>query len=365
MYIEFVAIITSRVMYLAFRPHRFVVSFGYGFDANDDAMTGVALLISSMFVEIAFEAIVDAFALSIEYKHGIDLKEFWKMWRVNAAAFFGADVFRGALAVTATIWAFKLFPNVVFCTSPTDPCSCKGGGFEIFEPFCNPESSHPSGNETNGSNLTTATPASIEKAEKEFQGIFDALAGDSTTVLVSVGVVLLVAAVFAVARSQLFAAKAKKEKDEIEEQRLDLLDENEKMREENKKIQEENKKMQEQNKKIQDQLMLTQLNAKQAAIVEANSIDIDDHVPAALKLNWRALIFEGRLGSGSFGDCFKGRFVSTCALKKSRRSQLTQNQHFLLVSLHTGRREAGTSQSSECDQDSSTKKGSTHSGGRS
>ena len=123
--------------------------------------------------------------------------------------------------------------------------------------------------------------------------------------------------------------------------------------------------MQEQNKKIQDQLMLTQLNAKQAAIVEANSIDIDEQVPAALKLNWRALIFEGRLGSGSFGDCFKGRFVSICALKKSRRSQLTENHRFLLVSLHTGRREARTSQSSECDQDSSTKKVSTHSGGRS
>ena len=38
MYIEFVAIITSRVMYLAFRKHRFVINLGYGFDSSDANM---------------------------------------------------------------------------------------------------------------------------------------------------------------------------------------------------------------------------------------------------------------------------------------------------------------------------------------
>ena len=35
MYIEVVAIITCRILYLAFRQHRFVINFGYGFDSSD------------------------------------------------------------------------------------------------------------------------------------------------------------------------------------------------------------------------------------------------------------------------------------------------------------------------------------------
>ena len=81
MYIEFVAIITCRVMYIAFRPHRFIFGFGYGFDANDAYMTSVSVLVASTFVELIFEGVVDAFALNIEKKNGIDLNDFWEMWR--------------------------------------------------------------------------------------------------------------------------------------------------------------------------------------------------------------------------------------------------------------------------------------------
>ena len=109
-----------------------------------------------------------------------------------------------------------------------------------------------------------------------------------------------------IARSTLFAAKvaaeaqrereqAQREREEAEQRELELL--------------EQNKRIEEQNRRIQDQLMLTQLNAKQVAVVEANSSDLDKQVPAVFQLNWRDLLFEGRLGSGSFGDCYSGRYV--------------------------------------------------------
>ena len=114
-------------------------------------------------------------------------------------------------------------------------------------------------------------------------------------------VIVFISLVFTIARSKLFAegvlAEAKREREEAQQRELELV--------------EQNKKMEEQNKRIQDQLLLTQLNAKQVAIVEANSLDLDKQIPACFRLNWRGLKFEGRLGSGSFGDCYKGRYVCT------------------------------------------------------
>ena len=112
-------------------------------------------------------------------------------------------------------------------------------------------------------------------------------------------VIIVISLIFMIARSTLFAAKvaaeAERVREEAEQRELELL--------------EQNKRIEEQNRRIQDQLMLTQLNAKQVAVVEANSSDLDKQVPAMFQLNWRDLLFEGRLGSGSFGDCYSGRYV--------------------------------------------------------
>ena len=67
MYTEVVAIISCRVLYLSFREHRFVFNFAYGFDTNDENMANLALLVCSTFLELAFEVIVDAFALNNEW----------------------------------------------------------------------------------------------------------------------------------------------------------------------------------------------------------------------------------------------------------------------------------------------------------
>ena len=82
MYIEFVSIISSRVLYLAFRRNRFVINLGYGFDSDDAHMTTVTTLFTSAFIELVFEAIVDAYALEVERGNGINLEDFWQMWNV-------------------------------------------------------------------------------------------------------------------------------------------------------------------------------------------------------------------------------------------------------------------------------------------
>ena len=84
MYIELVSIITARVIYVAFFSHRFVVNFGY---TSDAALTGVATMVIAVFGEIVFEVVVDALALNVESGHGIDLCEFWSMWRQNPGEF--------------------------------------------------------------------------------------------------------------------------------------------------------------------------------------------------------------------------------------------------------------------------------------
>ena len=286
MYIEFVAIITTRTMYLVFRPHRFVISFGYGFDADDDAMTGVPLLITSMFLEMVFEAVVDAFALSIEWKHGIALNKFWAMWKENPVAFWGATIFQGFAATVATCWAFKLMPNAMFCTSPTDPCSCSAGGFEIYARFCN----------KTDENLTS-TP-SIEQAAREYKGIFESLAGDSVTVLVSVGVVVLMVAVFVFFRKELEVKEANRNVNSLNFEKAKLL---------------------EQNKRIQDQLALRELTQEQTVIVHAGAEALETAVPARFKIDSKTITFEALLGSGSFGDCYKGHLHNVAVAVKQMR----------------------------------------------
>ena len=348
------------------RPHRFAFNFGYGFDATDDAMTSVAFLFASMFLELGLEVAIDCAALGIEQRHGINVDKFWEMWLVNPGNFLGFHFSVDMVALMSAFWAFSSLPSPFFCTSQHDPCSCVGGGFQIFQPLCEAADSGASQkvnkelqpNSTNSSANGTSTTALSENtyvktrtiacfvvnhpsaqsmapiahlshaplftppilhtaqsktstldfvktsAKNEYVGIFESLGDSSITIAVTVIVIVVISLIFMVARSKLFAAEvaaeAQREREEAEQREIELL--------------EQNKRIEEQNRRIQDQLLLTQLNAKQTAIVEANSLDFDKQVPAVFQLNWRDLLFEGRLGSGSFGDCYKGRYVYTfCA----------------------------------------------------
>ena len=243
------------------------------------------VLMTSTAIELLFEGIVDALALDVESRNGVDLDLFWEMWRRNAVAFWGVAVSNSFLTICASIWAFKQVPTVAFCTSQTEPCSCTGGGFEIFDTFCNATTAVDNSNGTSAVNESSVAALTTE-ARTEYKGLFEALGVDGTLIIVSVSVGILVVVVFVLARIFLLLAKVNNEKAKAEQRATELR---------------------ETNIRIQDQLMLTQLNAKQVAVVEANSSDLDKEVPAVFKMNWRALVFEVRLGSGSFGDCFRGR----------------------------------------------------------
>ena len=49
----------------------------------------------------------------------------------------------------------------------------------------------------------------------------------------------------------------------------------------------------------------TKLDKEQTKMVKAAAPTLLDAVPSVYKVEWRLFRFEKRLGSGSFGDCFK------------------------------------------------------------
>lgn len=103
---EFVAIIVCRLTYLAFRPHRFVMNLGYGFDETDARQTSSNMILVSMLIELFFEGCVDVMALQIEGGHGIKMNMFWEMWRVNPFAFLGLHASQMSVAVLLGLWGF-------------------------------------------------------------------------------------------------------------------------------------------------------------------------------------------------------------------------------------------------------------------
>ena len=146
------------------------------------------MIVSSAFIELIFEAVVDAFALDLEAKNGIDLDVFWKLWKVNPLAFWGLAVTDNMLAILLTTNAFKQFPSIAFCTSPTDACTCKGGGFEIYKPFCNTtvvEIVSRNGTSSRQDNVTISAEAiTLQHAKVEYTGLFEALSADITILVV-------------------------------------------------------------------------------------------------------------------------------------------------------------------------------------
>ena len=60
------------------------------------------------------------------------------------------------------------------------------------------------------------------------------------------------------------------------------------------------------NERIKNEVALAGLNDMQLQLVHENSSDIDKNVKPMFKLNWRDLKFQLTLGSGTFGDCYRG-----------------------------------------------------------
>ena len=120
-----------------------------------------------------------------------------------------------------------LRPNILFCTSPVDPCSCSGGGYEIYEKLCFAKKTNDEREAKTNLNstemATTSNDTDFNQAQAEFAGVFDALGDNTTAILVSLGVILGTGAVFTVAHLFNLLEVAKTEAREAEQREVELL----------------------------------------------------------------------------------------------------------------------------------------------
>ena len=147
----------------------------------------------------------------------------------------------------------------------------------------------------------------LKAAKGEYKSIFDALAGNTVDVLVSIGVIIIIIIVFTFARvytayMEADSAKAKAEAAAARER--------------------------EENIRLKKELQSSQLDEGQVAMIKENAGDVQDKVPAHLKLDWRVLKFLKRLGGGSFGDCFQGEKAGRAIAIKRMRVALTDKEGF-------------------------------------
>ena len=213
---EFSAIIVSRIAYIAIRPHRFVYNLGYGFDEKASGMQNVSVVVINMVIELLFEGCIDAMALHIERGRGINFNEFWNMWRINPIAFIGMHMCQTSVSLFMAIWAFASVPSPLYCTS-TDPCSCQGAGFGIYEPFCqaisNTNSTNFTGNyysnnnNNNNQSLKNNSVSNVtylqsikSKAQDEYVNISDALGDTLNSLPITLSVLIITAFVFLVSK---------------------------------------------------------------------------------------------------------------------------------------------------------------------
>ena len=217
------------------------------------------------------------------------------MWRNNALAFFGRSVMDCCWMIILILSCFKLLPTFPFCTSPTDPCSCQGAGFEIYTPICNEIT------EANGT-VTLRTKA----AAAEYPGIFEALAGNITIILggfsrpfrsrrpciatkatprtihhtpaVSISAIGLVILLFSFARTCYALTKVDDKRAKAEK----LVSQLERKTAE-----------------VTRQLKLNTLNAQQGKMVDEKAQSFEAQVPPYFKLALADIQFEKLLGSGA------------------------------------------------------------------
>ena len=161
--------------------------------------------------------------------HGIDLDDFWDMWRVNPANFFGFHVSSSLIAIFFTIWSFRAVPSPVFCSSSNDPCTCKGGGFGILATFCAAAATAQDEESKNisVSNASKSFASIKQSAREEYLPIFQALEGSAIIAIVTLAVMVVIVLIFVVARDQLEIARVDREVAEAAARAADLKRRNE------------------------------------------------------------------------------------------------------------------------------------------
>ena len=126
--------------------------------------------------------------------------------RANPRGFMGWLMCDTLIALGLTIWTFILTPSPIFCTSSSDPCTCSGGGFEIYSVFCN-VAADPNASITNLTN----------QAMEEYHAVPDFLEKNMTPILLSASVLMIIIMVYAVANLWLSLQDHKDAVKELEE----------------------------------------------------------------------------------------------------------------------------------------------------
>ena len=80
---------------------------------------------------------------------------------------------------------------------------------------------------------------------------------------------------------------------------------------------ERNEKLQEQNKRIKEQIQLT---PTQRETIQKDAVGLKESVAAAFLIDWDTIVFHELLGSGSFGDVYRGTLEgeTEVAIKRMR-----------------------------------------------
>ena len=118
------------------------------------------------------------------------------------------------------LMTFRVIPTPIFGCRQNDPCSCSGGGFEIYEPLCAARS--------NG----TVTGEVKNQTRDLYPSAFAILETHAVSIIVSISVAGFITAVFIVARAFNLVAMTRSEKEELEESNAELEKRNEEIQQE-------------------------------------------------------------------------------------------------------------------------------------
>ena len=126
MVIEIIAIIASKFILLAYRPHIFAFNLGY----QRRAAPSVSHVVSQIMLEIAIEVTIDFTALRKEMKKcDIPVDVFFGLITKES---FITQFFGSCVACVLAFLTLRTTPSTIFCSSPVDPCSCIGGVSRCF-----------------------------------------------------------------------------------------------------------------------------------------------------------------------------------------------------------------------------------------
>ena len=158
-------------------------------------------------------------------------------------------------------------------------------------------------------------PINLTSVRGEYVGLFDFLGDDGPTVVLSVAVVMIIAAVFTVARILVAYNRQEKSKAIAIAEMAELR--------------KQNAKLEQNNSAIRKQMDLNLLNEKQKLIVESGALDLEEQVGLEYKIHFDTIDFDEHIGTGSFGDCYRaelrlGSRSRTVAVKRMRVSMVDE-----------------------------------------